>query len=229
MLYYPQPCASWDDTSKCGQSLSIHFLAQPLLTWLGDSGLEKLLKTAIEENRPLRAMKYLDSATDEALDRVATVIKNDRRPSLSAMICLLKLAWRFVGSPEPTVAPGICDADRRAVTQVCAILERNLGHPTSLKELAGQAGMSASKLKLLFPQACGVTPFAYLRRLRLQKAHALLTSSRMNVTEVALEVGYSSLSHFSRAFAERYGVPPSRMRRKTPPPDGKAISLPGSK
>jgi AraC-like DNA-binding protein len=46
----------------------------------------------------------------------------------------------------------------------------------------------------------------FLRNLRLERAAELLRSGRSNVTEAAIAVGYSSLSHFSKAFAEMFGV-----------------------
>lgn len=54
----------------------------------------------------------------------------------------------------------------------------------------------------------GVTIPQYLRQLRLDRAAELLRSGRFNVTEAALEVGYSSLSHFSQAFHEQFGCCP---------------------
>jgi AraC-like DNA-binding protein len=48
----------------------------------------------------------------------------------------------------------------------------------------------------------------YLGNLRLERAAELLRSGRLNVTEAATAVGYSSLSHFSKAFAEMFGVSP---------------------
>jgi AraC-like DNA-binding protein len=57
----------------------------------------------------------------------------------------------------------------------------------------------------------------YLRKLRMERAAELLKSGKYNVTEAALEVGYSSLSHFSQAFCQSMGCcpalyPPSRDR-----------------
>ena len=50
----------------------------------------------------------------------------------------------------------------------------------------------------------------WLRRERIEKAAALLSSGKCNVSEAALEVGYQSFSHFSRAFFEEKGIQPSR-------------------
>ncbi len=50
----------------------------------------------------------------------------------------------------------------------------------------------------------------WLRRQRIERAAALIASGRCNVSEAAVEVGYRSLSHFSRAFFEEKGVSPSK-------------------
>ena len=48
----------------------------------------------------------------------------------------------------------------------------------------------------------------YLRNIRMERAAELLRTGRYNVTEAAIEVGYSSLSHFSKAFCETIGCCP---------------------
>jgi AraC-like DNA-binding protein len=55
----------------------------------------------------------------------------------------------------------------------------------------------------------GITIPQYLRKLRMERAAALLKTGKFNVTEVALEVGYSSLSHFSQAFCQTMGCCPA--------------------
>ena len=48
----------------------------------------------------------------------------------------------------------------------------------------------------------------YVRKVRMERAAELLRSGRFNVTEAAMEVGYSSLSHFSQAFCQVMGCCP---------------------
>jgi AraC-like DNA-binding protein len=55
----------------------------------------------------------------------------------------------------------------------------------------------------------GMTIPQYLRTLRMRYAAELLKSSECNVTEAAMEVGYSSLSHFSQAFCQAIGCCPA--------------------
>ena len=61
-----------------------------------------------------------------------------------------------------------------------------------------------------FQNLTGQTPHSYILDKRLSVALDLIVAGKMNLTSIALEVGFSSLSHFSVAFHKRYGVPPSR-------------------
>ena len=94
------------------------------------------------------------------------------------------------------------------VQKVLAILKENLAEPPSLEELGRRVGCSHFYLSRIFTQQAGKTISVTLRDFRMERAAALLREGRMNVTEVALEVGYSSLSHFSSAFREVIGCCP---------------------
>ena len=61
----------------------------------------------------------------------------------------------------------------------------------------------------------GVTMRAYLIELRLRRAAELLESGETSVTAACFACGYSSLSHFLRAFRQRYGVSPGQYRRQS--------------
>lgn len=104
--------------------------------------------------------------------------------------------------------------DRKAIQAALTILQDNLEKPPSLVQLAAEIGMSVSKLKSLFPKIYGRPPYVYLRQLRMEKAMSLLVDGSMNVTEVAMEVGYNSISYFTKAFYRQFGVYPSQARRQ---------------
>jgi len=85
----------------------------------------------------------------------------------------------------------------------------NLQNPFSLLELARQVGINDCDLKRGFRQMFGTTVFGHLLTQRMEQARRLLQEGKMNVTEVAYEVGYSSLSQFTRAFKKQFGAKPS--------------------
>jgi AraC family transcriptional regulator len=97
---------------------------------------------------------------------------------------------------------------RERVEQVIQILSSNLAEPPALEQLGRQVGCSPYHLSRSFSREMGMTIPQYLRQIRMERAAELLKSARFNVTEVALEVGYSSLSHFSHAFCETMGCCP---------------------
>jgi len=102
------------------------------------------------------------------------------------------------------------------VDRVIAILKKNLAEPPTLEALGIQVGCSSFYLSRIFSQQMGKTISQYLRQLRMEKASELLRAGKLNVTQVAMEVGYSSSSHFSVAFHETFGCCPGLYPMATP-------------
>ncbi len=101
------------------------------------------------------------------------------------------------------------------VERVVALLKKDLASPPPLEEIGRAVGCSAFHLSRTFSAGTGMTIPQYLRQLRMERAAELLRSGKFNVTETALEVGYSSLSHFSHAFHETFGCCPGLYPLKT--------------
>lgn len=103
--------------------------------------------------------------------------------------------------------------DRKAVQLVQDRIAGALDRDWSVAELAAEAGVSLKKLKTVFPAHTGLPVFKYLQEARLNEAQRLLRSNGLSVTDAALSVGYSSVSHFSALFRRRFGLSPSELRR----------------
>lgn len=85
--------------------------------------------------------------------------------------------------------------------------------PICVQDAAAFIGYTPNYFNTRFRETIG-TPFGdFLRQLRLTYAENLLSSSSMSVTEIALEAGFGSLSHFSHSFRLKYGVSPQAFRR----------------
>jgi AraC-like DNA-binding protein len=97
---------------------------------------------------------------------------------------------------------------RERVERAKEILARDLVNPPTLEMLGQEVGCSPFYLSRIFSREVGLTIPQYLRNLRMERAAELLRTGRYNVTEAAIEVGYSSLSHFSKAFCETIGCCP---------------------
>ena len=102
------------------------------------------------------------------------------------------------------------------VARAKTILLENLAEAPSLEELGRRVACSHYYLSRTFTRETGLTLSQWLRRARLERAAELLRTRQYNVTEAALEVGYSSLSHFSQAFHEMFGCCPGLYPMRTP-------------
>ncbi|MDR0279459.1 MAG: AraC family transcriptional regulator [Paucimonas sp.] len=85
----------------------------------------------------------------------------------------------------------------------------HLAEKISLSDLAALCGLERFQFLKLFKQTIGMTPHAWLVRLRLEHACVLLGQRRWDLARVAQEVGFYDQSHFNRAFKQAFGVAPS--------------------
>lgn len=81
--------------------------------------------------------------------------------------------------------------------------------PPGIPKLARMAAMSPSKLKTTFREIYGLPIYQYYQKHRMNKAKAMLLSQKYNVKEVGMEVGYSNLSNFAKAFKKSFDQLPS--------------------
>lgn len=83
-----------------------------------------------------------------------------------------------------------------------------------IDELAREAGLSTGQFIRCFAAVFGETPHQRRVRARLERARHLLAADAGSVTEVCMEVGFSSLGSFSAMFTRRVGIAPSAYRRR---------------
>jgi AraC-like DNA-binding protein len=98
---------------------------------------------------------------------------------------------------------------RDRVERTKELLARDLANPPTLEALGQEVGCSPFHLSRIFSREVGLTIPQFLRNVRMERAAELLRTGRYNVTEAATEVGYASLSHFSKAFCETIGCCPA--------------------
>jgi len=100
-----------------------------------------------------------------------------------------------------------------AERQVRDYLHAHFTRDIALGELAALVGLSPFHFTRMFKQTTGVSPFVYLRRLRAERARALLETGELSVIEIALAVGYDTPQAFARMFRAETGMSPSQWRR----------------
>ena len=86
----------------------------------------------------------------------------------------------------------------------------HLADKITLDELAALCHLGRFQFLRQFKRTVGMTPHAWLLRMRLEQACSLLAHRAGNLTDIAQEVGFFDQSHFNRAFRQAFGVAPSQ-------------------
>jgi AraC family transcriptional regulator len=89
-------------------------------------------------------------------------------------------------------------------------LHSTFTEPIRLSDLAAVAGVHPSHLAKAFRRICGATIGEYVRQLRVEHAAMLLKQGQLSLAEIALTCGFHDQSHFTRVFANVFGISPGR-------------------
>lgn len=144
-----------------------------------------------------------------------------RQPGHQAVISRLtdvlfvQLVRAWVASQEGQAAAGWLGAARDPdIGRSLQLIHQQPAVAWGLEDLAGQVGMSRSTFAARFSELVGEPPMQYASRWRLNVAAGLLLEPHLRVSEVADQVGYRSLSSFTRAFTRAYGQAPGKWRKQ---------------
>jgi AraC-like DNA-binding protein len=111
----------------------------------------------------------------------------------------------------------VTSTDEKFLCLVMEIVEENIGNSEfDTAALSRAIGIGCSQLNVKLRALTGYSTREFIRTLRLKRAAQLLQQRFGYVAEVAYEVGFSSLSHFSKAFKEQFGMLPSEYKKKEP-------------
>jgi CheY-like chemotaxis protein len=101
-------------------------------------------------------------------------------------------------------------AEEQFVLTARRLVEENLTNPAlSVEWLAEQLNLGREQCYRKMMAITGIPPSAFIRKIRLHRAAQLLAAKWGPVSQVAYEVGFENLSHFSKAFKEQFGKLPS--------------------
>ncbi|MFT4013941.1 MAG: GlxA family transcriptional regulator [Paracoccus sp. (in: a-proteobacteria)] len=92
------------------------------------------------------------------------------------------------------------------------LMSSHVADPLSPEQLAELSGCSLRQLQRRFSGHFGLSIMEFYRRLRLEKADELLLHSALAIAEISGMTGFSTVQHFSRCFAQAFGVPPGQRR-----------------
>ena len=162
--------------------------------------------------RPLKNRKFTASGQTERL--LAQMRREQERTeafademTLALLNQLLLLLMRQVSCrPLPE---GREKGEYRIIHQTQVYVSNHVWEELSVPFVARHVDMSPSYLTALFHKHLDISPGEYIRRVKLQESKRLIRENKLNFTEIAAELQYSTVHHFSRQFKEKFGVTPS--------------------
>jgi len=132
-------------------------------------------------------------------------------------------------SPDGTALDEPAGPELGYVTAGIAVryVHDNLGRPLTLPEIAAHVAVSPRHLARIFARYVGTSPATYVLRSRLVRSVGMLTHSSAPIKEIAREVGFDDVHHFTRVFTRHFGCPPGEYRRTGKSPYVPNIQKPG--
>jgi AraC-like DNA-binding protein len=134
---------------------------------------------------------------------------------LKAMEVLFHVANRLLTDKErATAKEGVLLSTNEIseLYKLASLLQENLHEKYTINQLSRKAGMSAGKLNKGFKQLFGVTIHQHIIKMQMNKANLLLTSTKLQISEIAEQTGFSSKHHFSNSYKKFFGKTPSEER-----------------
>lgn len=103
------------------------------------------------------------------------------------------------------------------ISRVQRYIKENITQSITLSQLAKVANYSIPQLERVFKKTLGITPFVYIRKVRLTAAAKLLKDNDIKVIDTALDFVFDSHEGFTRAFSKEFGISPSVYKRNPVP------------
>jgi len=173
---------------------------------------------ADDPDRPFRFDSGPCDRRSYALAQLAVrhLIESDEPDALFVEEATVEILDRLLEGATRTAARNARQPDghRDLVEAAKQVLGRDFASSASLAGVADRIGVSVCHLSRVFRRGTGSTLHAYRAQLRLRSALERLPASSDALTDLALDLGYSSHSHFTSAFSHSFGTTPSQWRVK---------------
>ncbi len=168
---------------------------------------------------------YTSAGVTAGIDLALGLLEDDHGPEVARVVAqgLVLFLRRPGGQSQFSATLASQPAQREPLRDLQAWLVDNLDADLSVPALAERACMSPRNFARAFKREVGMTPAHYVEALRVERARALLESSREAVDEVARRCGFGTVETMRRSFRRRLGVSPGLYRDRFRPTGGGKI------
>ena len=140
--------------------------------------------------------------------------RNQKRP-LMEMESIRDVYSILLTLSQVQAEPYLPSEKQQKIAPAIDYISQHYQQPLTNEILAGIAGVSTVYFRKLFTCVMGISPIAYLHKMRIEKAKEMLESDYGTLTDIAQALGYPSLYDFSRAFKKHTGIAPSKLQKRS--------------
>jgi AraC-like DNA-binding protein len=167
--------------------------------------------TESDDVAPLFAQSIDGAALDCALRLMRLLDQPEAIPILHPGVMRELHYWLLAGEHGAILRSlALPDSNSNRLAASIALLRTEFRSRVPVSRLADVAAMSLTAFHMRFKQLTLLTPIQFQKRLRLIEARRLLVQEGSSATQAAFDVGYESVSQFTREYARMFGAPPKR-------------------
>jgi AraC-like DNA-binding protein len=174
---------------------------------------------ATELSRPSNVTLFVETLDDTILNCAARLMRLIDHPEAITVVrpaILRELHYWLLTSAHGPDLRRLClpNGSFERIARAIDVLRADFRKPIAVEKLAQVARLSLTAFRRHFRAMTSVSPNQFQKQLRLGEARRLMLTQGYSASRAAFEVGYSSVSQFSREYARMFGLPPREDMRK---------------
>jgi AraC family transcriptional regulator len=173
-----------------------------------------------EKSRKVR-LRDLSAFTDPDLNWLMEQVRDELMARRASALRVQGLAHliathlaRHYAAVDPNATAGGSALPGFKLKRITDWIEAHLAEEFDLERLATRAGLSKFHFHRLFTRATGMSPARFQLTARMNEARRRLRETNQSIVAIALDLGFSSASHFAQVFRREAGMSPSGYRRQ---------------
>lgn len=206
--YGPDPSNLVVASFRCDSPDMDYFRERPL--WKADSVVRHLLGQLLDEAQKAFAEPLSDPVVEQFHSRPGAPFGSEQM--VKTVLEMLLIHLRRMGDADREKIEATQAQVRLAddyVKKAIEFMQENLRNPITLNDICAHAMISRPQVQKLFRQLVGTSPMRYFKILRIKEAKYMIRRGNQSFTEIADQLCYSSVHHFSKQFHDLVGVSPT--------------------
>ncbi|MBB6462527.1 helix-turn-helix domain-containing protein [Flammeovirga kamogawensis] len=179
------------------------------------SHLDKEIESAVDPENPVIFMERLTPQLLKVIDEIEASLTIEE-PYLnmyltSKAIEFITFSLQLINQSDQSLIKKKITKDQLQIAlKIRDLILNNMDSPLTIPEISKEIGISPTFAKTIFNKAFGLPIYSFYQSIRMEKAKELIEEGKLSIKDIAFDIGYSNVSHFTRSFRKKYGINPKQ-------------------